>query len=38
MKLGAMDFVEKPIHNNPKLLKLARRTDFAAVKSHASLT
>lgn len=26
MKLGALDFVEKPIHNNPELLKLVRRT------------
>lgn len=26
MKLGALDFVEKPIHNNPELLELVRRT------------
>lgn len=26
MKLGALDFVEKPIHNNPELLDLVRRT------------
>lgn len=26
MKLGALDFVEKPIHNNPALLELVRRT------------
>lgn len=25
MKLGAFDFVEKPIHNNPELLQLVRR-------------
>ncbi len=26
MKLGTLDFVEKPIHNNPELLELVRRT------------
>lgn len=26
IKLGALDFVEKPIHNNPELLNLVRRT------------
>lgn len=26
MKLGALDFVEKPIHNNPELLEMVRRT------------
>ncbi len=26
IKLGALDFVEKPIHNNPELLDLIRRT------------
>lgn len=26
IKLGALDFVEKPIHNNPELLDLVRRT------------
>ena len=25
MKLGALDFVEKPIHNNPEVLELVRR-------------
>ncbi len=26
MKLGALDFIEKPIHNNTELLELVRRT------------
>ncbi len=26
MKLGALDFVEKPIHSNPELMELIRRT------------
>ena len=37
MKLGALDFVEKPIHNNPELLELVRRTlamDRVAPKIH----